>query len=140
MLHLRFCKIEWTDYGARTVFPDGTETGTWPHPDDFDYRLISDRLGYGDDTLTFSRHHDLCHNLVEEWIHNRPSQVLTAVAMGKPLRWPEAAYEELAAQALQALIVMNVRPIIGGFDWQALRVKALECIARLDAGPKGRTS
>lgn len=134
MLHLKHCSVEWTDYGARTVFPDGAECSTWPHPDDPDYHLIADRLGYGRDVLAFAREHDLAHILAEQWIHDRPSRVLRAVADGHPLTWPEAAYEEMAAQQLQALARLKRRPIIGGFDWKALRLEFLGCTISLRRG------
>lgn len=132
MLHLKHCMIQWTDYGALSIFPDGKECGAWPHPDDADYCLLADRLGYDRDVMAFCREHELAHHMVEQHIHDRPSQVLRAVADGNPLSWPQAAYEEIAAQALQALARKNERPIIGGFDWQAMRAEFLANVAYLD--------
>lgn len=134
MLHLKHCSIEWTSFGARTVFPDGLECSAWPHPEQTDYLILADRLGYDGDALAFCREHDLAHHLIEEWMHDRPSRVIRAVAEGKPLPWSEAIYEELAAQMLQGLVRANKRPIAGGYDWHGLKARFSGYVAQLDTG------
>lgn len=131
MIQLKFCSVEWTTFGARTVFADGLECSTWPH-DSEDYRLIADRLGYGFDTLAFARDHDLAHACVSEWVHDQRSPTLYAVAQGQSLPWTATLFEELAAQTLQRLVRQNVRPVAGGFDWGEWRTRFLDLTMRLE--------
>lgn len=124
MIQLRYCTLEFTDYGAVTRFPDGTEIGAHPHANAH-YHVVSHRMGHGDDILAFCRVHELCHSLVEERLHDRPSRVLWALAHGSTLSGRDAAYEEIAAQTLHRWIVSHERPIIGGVRWDEIKADAL---------------
>lgn len=129
-MKLKHCEIQWTDYGCVTFFEDGSEASAWPHWTNPHYTVVAHRLGYGDELLTYTREHDLCHCLIEEALHDRPSRVLWALAHGMVLTGPEAAYEEFAAQALQRWLRANERPILSGIDWDALKDRALTLIAK----------
>jgi hypothetical protein len=132
MLQLKHASIKWTDFGC-TVFIGGKEIGAWPHPEMTDYHVVAARLGYQYDLLRYCREHELAHLLVEEWFHDRPSQVLAALAAGKMLSGKKAVYEESMAQQLQAFVRANQRPIVGGVDWDGLKARFLECVEALDA-------
>jgi hypothetical protein len=127
IIPLQFCVVEWTQWGCVTRFADGAEAPSAPH-DTPHYHVIAHRLGYGDETLAFCREHDFAHSFVEERLHGRASRVLVAAARGKPLTGPESAYEELAAQAMQAWLRANQRPIISGVNWDRLKAEALELL------------
>jgi hypothetical protein len=128
LIQLRYCTLEFTPDGAVTRFPDGTEIGAHPHPGNHHYHVISHRLGYGDDVLAYCREHELCHSLVEERLHDRPSRVLWALAHGSTLSGRDAAYEELTAQTLQRWLRANERPIISGVRWDEIKRDALEML------------
>ena len=132
MLQLKHASIKWTDYGCAVVI-DGKEVGAWPHPEMTDYHVIAARLGYQYDLLAYCREHELAHLLVEEWFHDRPSEVLKALANGKLLSGKKAAYEESMAQQLQAFVRANQRPIVGGVMWDLLKARFLECVESLDS-------
>lgn len=127
-MQLNYCSIEWTEYGCVTYFEDGSEASAWPAWDDPHYRVISHRLGYGDDLLSYCREHDFCHCVVEQSLHDRPSRVIWALAHGTVLSGPESSYEEFAAQALQRFLRANEWPIVSGVDWEAIKWKALELL------------
>ena len=136
MLQLKHASIKWTDYGCAVVI-DGKEVGAWPHPEMTDYHVIAARLGYQYDLLRYTREHELCHLIVEEWFYDRPSQILSAIANGKMLSGKTSAYEELMAQTLQRWVRTNERPLIGGVQWDDLKEWTLKAIAKLDAaGPQ----
>jgi len=46
---------------VETRFPDGTKVGSTPNRDDHSLRVAAE-LGYGDDTWTMSRDHELSHS------------------------------------------------------------------------------
>jgi hypothetical protein len=125
MIRLGFATIEYTPEGCDTRFEDGTSWGAFPHPWDRHYSVVAHRCGYGDDLLRYCREHEACHSIVEELLHGRPSRVLWGLAHGAPLDPAEAAYEEIAAQALQRFVRAAERPIIGGVDWDGIREFAL---------------
>lgn len=120
MIELRLSTIEFTDWGAVTYFHDGTSYGAHPHETPH-YFVAAHRCGYEDDVLRYCQEHEVCHLVVEEWLHDRPSRILWGLAHGKPVSAFDAVYEEFAAQALQRFIRANERPMIGGVDWDALR-------------------
>jgi hypothetical protein len=124
VIHLRHCSIEHTPEGCITRFADGSEIASQPH-DTHHYAVISHRTGCGDDLLAYCRDHELAHALVEERLHDRPSQILWALAHGHMLTGKEAAYEEIAAQTLQRWVRPNERPIIGGVNWDRLKADFL---------------
>jgi hypothetical protein len=130
MIALKYCTILWTDEGCDTCFNDGTVAGsTWhdtPH-----YHVASHRVGLGDNLLLFARSHEFFHSFVEEWMHDRPSQVLWGVAHNKMLSGKKSAYEEIATVAAQRWIHANELPIISGVQWHAFKAKAIELMGDL---------
>lgn len=127
-ISLQFCDVFFTSWGAETVFPDKTRIGAYPHPEMPHYSVIAHRCGYGDDLLAYTREHEFAHAYIEERICGRPSQVLSALARGKPLTGYDAAYEEITAQAFQAFLRANQRPICSGVPWDRLKADALELL------------
>lgn len=121
MIQLRYATLEYTSWGCWTKFADGTGFGAQPNSEQPHYHVIAHRCGYGDDLMRYTREHELCHLLVEEWLHDRPSRILWGLAHDAPLPAHEAVYEEFAAQALQRFVRAAERPIIGGVDWDGLR-------------------
>lgn len=133
MLQLRYCSVEWTKEGSRVVFPDGTDTCAYPHPEQPHYHVIAHRCGYTDDLMAYCREHDLAHAVVAEEWRNEPSYVLLASAAGHaPEDRGRVLYEECAAQLLQRWARTNERPIIEGWSWTALRSVFLGYVAQLD--------
>lgn len=124
MIELKFCRIEFFDWGCRTTFADGASVPSVPH-DEPHYHVVSHRCGYGDNLLAYCQEHDVCHALVEQFLFDRESTVLAAVARGKPLTGAQSAYEEMAAQTLQAWLRANVVPIVGGVNWYEMKSEAL---------------
>lgn len=123
-IDLKFCRIEFFYWGCRTTFADGAEVPSAPSSEPH-YFVISHRCGYGDDTLSYCWEHDFCHAFVEQFLFDRESTVLAAVARGKPLSGARSSYEEMAAQTLQAWLRANIEPIIAGVDWHRMKVEAL---------------
>jgi hypothetical protein len=110
--------------GVRVVFEDGAEVYGTPHTTPH-YHVISHRLGYGDDLLSYCFEHEFAHLFVEERLFDRPSGVLYHLAHGKTLSGPESAYEECFAQAFQGWLRANQRPILSGVRWDELKDEAL---------------
>jgi hypothetical protein len=136
LIRLKHCSIGWTNDGCVTLFGDGTQADSIPHPHDHHYYVIAHRCGYGDDILAYCRQHDFCHAFVEEWLFDRPSLVLWGLAHRKPLSGKSAAYEECMAQAFQAYLRGNQEPIIGGVDWFGMKRAALRLLAlRIEPRP-----
>lgn len=129
MIHLRHCTVEFTPEGATTRFPDGTSVDATPHPDDHHYSVVAHRLGYGDDILAYCQEHEVCHSLAAQWFWDEPSHVLWSLAHKQQVHRGKGIYEEMAAQTLQAWLRANVRPILSGADWSALKRDALELLA-----------
>jgi hypothetical protein len=125
LVELKFCTVERDETVVTTRFPDGTSVPAVWHSQDFHYRVISHRLGYGDDIAAYAFEHEVCHALVEERFYDRPSRVLWALAHGSMLSGKDAAYEEIAAQTLQRWLRANERPILSGIDWDRLKADAL---------------
>ncbi len=124
MIQLLYCTVKWTDSGCTTRFSDGAEIPSWPHKTPH-YYVISHRTGYSDDILSYCREHDACHSLIEEWLHDKPSDILWAAAHGFPLNGTDSAYEEMATQTFQRWLRANERPILAGVDWDVLKRDAL---------------
>jgi hypothetical protein len=110
------------------VFEDGSQIESWPHPGVLHYSVISHRCGYGDDLRAYTREHELAHAFLEERLHDRPSEVLWALAHGTMLTGKQAAYEECMAQTFQAFVRANQRPIIGGVPWDAMKADFLALV------------
>jgi hypothetical protein len=131
MVQLRYCSIEWTDTGARTVFPDGAETVAWPHPEQPHYHVISHRCGYGDDVLAYCREHELAHALVAQEILGEPSHVLESLARGLTPDRGLAVVEEMAVATLLRWVRANERPIVANCDWDRIKATFLGHVAQL---------
>lgn len=127
MIEMRLSTVEITDWGAVTHFHDGSSYGAHPH-DTHHYHVAAHRAGYGDDIMAYCREHEVCHLLIEEWLHDRPSRVIWGLAHNKPLSAHEAAYEELGAQTLQKWLRANERPLIGGIPWDSIKREALRLL------------
>lgn len=128
MIHTLYARVEPAEWGCTVAFADGAATPAQHWPDDPHYRVIAHRAGYQDDTLAYCREHEVAHLVVEEVLHDRPSRVLWGLAHGCPLTPFDAAYEEIAAQALQRFARAAERPIVGGVDWDALKARFLEVL------------
>jgi len=127
MIELRYCGISSNGLAVITAFADGTFADAIPH-DTHHYHVISHRLGYGDDIMRYTLEHEFSHSFIEERLHNRPSRVLWGVAHNQMLTGPEAAYEEMMAQAFQRWLRAGERPIVGGVDWDTLKNDALRLL------------
>lgn len=132
MLRLRHCSIQWTERGARVSFLGGAETEAWPHPDDHHYHVISHRLGYGDDVLRYCREHELAHAVIAEEFEDGPSYVLRMLARGETPDQRRAVLEEMAVATLLRWVRANEEPIIGGCDWDMLKIRFLGYVSKLD--------
>jgi hypothetical protein len=124
MIVLKFGCIEFTSSGCTTIFADNRKWSAQPHHTPH-YHVIAHRCGYGDDLLRYAQEHDFCHLFVAERLRERPSVVLHALAHGREPDPGEGLYEEMAAQTFQRWLRANERPILGGFDWDALKSEAL---------------
>lgn len=136
----KFAQLDVFTGGCVTRFPTLEPVAATPHPHMRNYRRIAARCGYatewwvdhaapdtwGAPCLAYCVEHELAHLLVEEVLHDRPSRVLWALALGHPLTGHRAAYEEGMAQMLQRWVRAGEEPIIGGVDWVALRDRFLE--------------
>jgi hypothetical protein len=127
-IDLKFCSIEWTDWGCLTRFPDGAGVGAHPHEIPH-YYVISHRCGYGDDTMAYCREHEFAHAFVAERLRGGPSYVLLAMAHREAVDKGAAVYEEIAAQTFQRWLRANERPILWGADWDGLKRDALSLLA-----------
>lgn len=132
IIHLKYCSVEWTNWGCMTRFEDGSEIGAHPHWQDHCYHVVAHRCGYEFDLLAYCREHEVAHSLVEQVFFDRPSRALWALAHGKMLPGREVAYEEMMAQALQRFLRAAERPIVGGVDWDWLRGEAERVLGKLD--------
>jgi phytoene dehydrogenase-like protein len=131
VIRFKYADLYYEEWGTTVRFPDGTEIGSWPHPELPHYHVIAHRLGYGDDLLSYCREHEAAHLFVEEVFHDRPSRVLWALAHGEMLSGKAAVYEESMAQVLQRWVRCNEQPIIGGVNWFVLRDKFLGLIGEM---------
>ena len=128
MIRLKHCTIEKTDFGCVTRFTDGSYVNSIPHPRDQHYCVIAHRCGYNDDIHTYCYEHDFAHLFVNEWLYDRPSPILWALAHGSELTGHEAALEEIAVQSFQRWIRASEQPIVGGVDWFSMRKEALKLL------------
>jgi hypothetical protein len=135
VIQLRFASVEYTPQGCVSRFEDGTSFGAHPH-DTPHYHVIAHRCGYGDDLLAYCREHEVCHHLICEWLYGAPSPILWKLAHGEELPPGYAAFEEFAAQALQRWVRANERPIIGGVDWDGIKIRAEVLLGVSDHQPK----
>ena len=126
-IHIEDARIEFHDWGAKTIYADGAFVDATPH-DTHHYHVISHRLGYGDDVLSDCQHHEACHELIAQFCAGTHSEVLWALAHGKIAAPAIVTYEELAAQTLQRFLRANERPIVSGVKWDALKEYALEVL------------
>lgn len=137
MLSLRYCSIEWTEEGARVVFPGGdgaqaAETEAYPHPQNHHYSVISHRVGYGDDLLGYCREHELAHAVVAQEFFDAPSYVLEHMARRTSPDRRMAVLEEMAVATLQRWVRANERPIIGDCDWDRIKAEFVGYVAQLN--------
>ena len=128
MIRLRFASVSPTDWGCVSTFADGATVPAQHRPDEPHYRVISHRCGYGDDTLRYCIEHEVCHHLLCEALYGAPSPILWRLAHGEAVPGAYAAWEEIAVQALQRWVRAAERPIVGGVDWDALKLRALEVL------------
>jgi hypothetical protein len=124
-IHLRFAKIEETDFGCVTTLNSGLIVPAWPHPELPHYHIVSHRCGYGDDLKRYCFEHDFAHLFLCEKLLERQCPVLWGMAINKEVPAQEAAFEEMAAQAFQVWLRANERPFVGGIDWDLLKAEAL---------------
>lgn len=144
VIQLKHCRVVPTIYGAGVIFTDGTFCDALDYPDDPHYQEISKRCGYNT-TLDYCQEHEFAHCFLEEKFHDRPSQVLHAIARtnthgpgARILSGKEAVYEELSAQTFQRWLRAGERPIVGGINWDQLKAEALALLdgpARLISEP-----
>lgn len=125
---LSYCTIEYTEWGCLTRFPDDTSAPATPHYTPH-YYVITHRLGYGDDVLTYCREHEVCHSLVAEWFQDTPSAVLWDLAHQKVPDPIVALHEEVMVQMVQRWVRGAERPILADVDWDGLRARALEVLS-----------
>lgn len=125
---LKYCRIDVWANACFTHFPDGEFAPAIPHPHDPHYCMITQRCGYGAPTevscMQYCIEHEFAHAFVEQELYDRPSRVLWGVAHKKPLRAKDAVYEEFMAQGFQRWLRKHERPIIGGVDWDELKLEA----------------
>ena len=114
----------YADWGCMSYFWDGTEYGAHAH-DTHHYHVISHRSGYGDDIWKYAREHEVIHHLVGEYFFDAVSPIVWNLAHGLPISPEEAVKEEALVMLVQRWVRANERPIIGGFDWDALKERAL---------------
>lgn len=129
-IRLKFCEIEFNDWGCETRFPDGAVVSAWPHPEQPHYHVIAHRLGYGDDLMAYCREHEVAHAMIAERLHDAPSVVLWGLSHGEKIPKGPGLYEEIAAQTLQRWLRANERPILSGCDWDKLKADALGLLGR----------
>jgi hypothetical protein len=128
VIQLRFCEIEFTDWGCETRFSDGGGIRAEPHPGLPHYHVISHRCGYGDDILRYCQEHEFCHAFVAEQLCGTVSHVLHTLAHGKKQNRGMVILEEMAAQQFQRWLRANERPIVSGANWDDLKRDALELL------------
>jgi hypothetical protein len=130
-IRLKFCTIECHQDVVYTRFPDGTYAPATAHQTD-DYREVTRRLGYGDDVMAYCREHEVLHSFTAEWLFDKPSAVLWAIAHDRMLSGHDSVYEEVFAQTAQRWIRAGERPIVSGVNWFGFRQRALELLDGLD--------
>lgn len=123
-MKLRFGRLQLTERGAITCWPDGTQWGALPH-DKPHYHYLAYRYGHGGDTRAYCQAHELCHHLVAEGFGSH-SPVLWALAHGETPSPMIAAAEEALAMALHRYCMTGELPLIEGVAWDDLRARFRE--------------
>jgi hypothetical protein len=131
MINLKHAKLEITDTGCISRFPDGTSYGAHPHLFDHHYHVVAHRLGYQDDIMRYCREHEAMHHIVGEFFYDRPSRIIWALAHGHEVAPSDAAYEETMVMTCQRWVRTNERPIVADVDWDALKYRALAVMGEL---------
>lgn len=137
---LDYAEVVLTPDGCYSRFADGSTWGSQPH-DTPHYLEIATRCGYlGLETVTtwpldptdeqcaaarlaYCREHEVCHHVVGAVFYKGPSPVLYALAHGGDVTPEQAALEEAMVMTLQRWFRAGERPIIGGVDWDALKLR-----------------
>ena len=138
---LDYAEVVLTPDGCYSRFADGSTWGSQPH-DTPHYLEIATRCGYleaapapwgfaGPDQvereaaarMAYCREHEVCHHVVGAVFYKGPSPVLYALAHGGDVTPEQAALEEAMVMTLQRWFRASERPIIGGVDWDALRLR-----------------
>jgi hypothetical protein len=91
---------------VETRFPDGSKVGSTPNDDPHTLRVAAE-LGYGDDTWTMSRDHEVAHSWLAHLAGRDVSRTMWRLAHPDDLDLPddvEVAEEEARVLALQAEI------------------------------------
>lgn len=132
-----YAEVVLTDDGCFSRFADGSTWGAQPH-DTPHYDEIAERCGYltprrdpsqpiderkAAARLAYCREHEVCHHVVGTVFYHAPSPVLWALAHGGDVTPEQAALEEAMVMTLQRWFRAGERPIIGGVDWDALRLR-----------------
>lgn len=133
MPKLATARIDWTDQGCVTTFPDGRIVESIPHPMMPDYQVITARCGYSQ-PMDYCREHDFCHLfLAERLTDTAAASVLREVSIGRTASPWRASQEEALVMAFQRWLRAGERPIIGpGVDWHGLKADALAALAAKD--------
>lgn len=130
---LDYAEVILTDDGCYSQFADGSTWGSQPH-DTPHYDEIAKRCGYlkagqPDDErravarMAYCREHEVCHHVVGAVFYKGPSPVLWALAHGGDVTPEAAALEEAMVMTLQRWLRAGERPIIGGVDWDAIKLR-----------------
>lgn len=127
-IQLKYCRIEWSEFGCVTYFPDGTYVNAIPHWEDPHYHVIAQRCGYANDLMAYCREHEFVHEFLAEQLLGQPSKVLTHLAHSNDISNGIATIEELATQTFQRWLRANEEPIVSGVDWVRLKNKALKLL------------
>ena len=131
--------VTYTPEGCYSTFEDGSSYGAHPH-DTPHYDEIAERCGYGlglawgdaqrraEGRMRYCREHEVFHHIVGQHFYGGVSPVLWQLAHGGEPHPCEAALEEAMVVTLQRWVRAGERPIIGGFDWNGLKRRALEVL------------
>lgn len=115
----------WGHDFTRTILPDGTEVPAAPQDDD-SYRERAAVLGYGADTASMSREHELAHVLLSYILGLPESPALRAAAN-------DAGPSDLTGMEEDAVMAIQRFARAAGVDLVevALRISRADRIARL---------
>lgn len=92
MIQLKYCTIERTAFGSVIRYPDGTESGNWPHQTDF-YKWVVSACGHTDEKL-YCFEHEFCHAFLPEVLFDRTSYIVWQNAHKLPIDDAAGEYEE----------------------------------------------
>jgi hypothetical protein len=129
VIQLRHCRVERTEWGCWTHFPDGTSFGAHPHPEVTHYHVVAHRCGYGDDLLAYCVEHEVARSFTAQKLRDKVSSVLWALAHDEPVDRAAAIEEETMVLMVQRWARANERPLLDGADWDAWRAEFLELVA-----------